>query len=228
MAICSVAPLFSLKGFPAMNLQNLEAVLFYDKVNVKGLARISLQSKTCEFFSDFVPILPLNSSVTIVAKINGAPFLKITGPVFLSSKKFMRVQPATPMLYEKAEWLFDVPANVNARVVKSHLFSPQSYVPCMIVSCSATSFVLSGNLSPEHGDNKIKLLAGQPIFSESTYVELKYANDGMLFGKNKSGAKYVYNINKINRSSHDELLDYIRQKGVSQLNKGLSKSAVYY
>ena len=86
-----------------MNLSHLEAVLYFDKVTVKGIADISLSDRSCAFRSDFVPILHFGSEVTVVTKIGGIPFLKVTGSVYLSSKRFMRVQPITLALFKNAE-----------------------------------------------------------------------------------------------------------------------------
>lgn len=207
-----------------MNLNNLEAALFYDKVFVKGLAKISLPLKTCEFLSDFVPILHINSNVTIVTKINGAPFLKITGPVFLSSKKLMRIQPITLALYENAEKHYEIPVNVNAQKVKSHIFSSDSYQPCSIVRCSAERLTLSGDFTPDRTDSKLEILVGAPIFSDETSIELAFENKGMLFGKSskvKKGGKYVYQITNIDKKSKHELLRYIRRQSIMQLAKAM-------
>lgn len=207
-----------------MNLNNLEGALFYDKVSVKGLARISLSGKSCEFLSDFVPILPIDSQVTVITKVQDAPFLKIKGPVFLSSKKFMRIQPITLALYENAEKHYDIPVRIPAKKVKRHVFSSSSYESCEILKCSAEYFTLTGNLSPEHGDSEIELIVGGPIFSEPVSIKLKYSNGGVLFGKKNTGeksAKYIYRIISIDDNHRNALLYFIRRKGIESLAKAM-------
>ena len=207
-----------------MNLNNLEGALFYDKISVKGLARISLSGKSCEFLSDFVPILPIDSQVTVITKVQNAPFLKIKGPVFLSSKKFMRIHPVSLALYENAEKHYDIPVRIPAKKIKKHFLSSDTYEKCEILNCSAEYLTLTGNLSPEHGDSKIELLVGSPIFSESVSVNLQYSNNGILFGKKNTGekrAKYIYRIVSIEEGFEDELLYFIRRQGIETLAKAM-------
>ena len=207
-----------------MNLNNLEATLYYDKINVKGLARISLSGKSCDFLSEFVPILPLNSQVTIITTVKNAPYLKITGPVFLSSKKLMRIQPCTLALYEDAENYFDVPVKIQAQKVKKHFFSPETYEDLEIVKCSAESLTLTGGLFPDHGDREITILVDYPIFPDSAYIDLEYAGSGFFFGQKNTGnksAKYLYRITGMENDDRILLQQFIRRQGIELLARAM-------
>lgn len=206
-----------------MKLNRLEAVLYYDKIFVKGIADISLENKSCEFKSDFVPIIPFDSQVTIVTKHKSAPFLRVTGSVFLSSKKLLRVQPFKLALYEGAETSFEIPVKVQVKKLKNHLFSQPSYENCTITGCAADYFTLSGKLSPDKGDNTLELIIGQPIFTVDSLVKLEFAEDGFLFGKNKNAARYKYRITDIDEESKSELLHYIRSVSVRRIAERMER-----
>ena len=209
-----------------MNLNNLEGTLFFEKINVKGLARISLEGKSCDFLSEFVPILPLDSQVTIITKVKNSPYLKIKGPVFLSSKKLMRIEPITLALYENAENNFDVPVCIHAKKIKKHIFSSDTFEDCEILNCSSEYFTVTGGIFPDHGDREMTLLIGKPVFSSPVPIELEYANGGILFGKKNTGnksAKYIYRIKGIDENHKNALLHFIRRQGIGLLAKGMKK-----
>ena len=204
-----------------MNLSHLEAVLYYDKVTVKGIADISLSDRSCAFRSDFVPILHFGSQVTVVTKINGIPFLKDTGEVYLSSKRFLRAQPITLALYKNAERLCEVPVNVDAVKISKGLLSGRKRSDVTIVAASAKSMIITGDISPERGDQTIELLIDEPMFFEQTSVKLKYSNDGMLFGKSGRRARYLYKIVKIEKRAYSEYMRFIRSCTIDRLAKSL-------
>ncbi len=204
-----------------MNLSHLEAVLYYDKVTVKGIADISLSDRSCAFRSDFVPILHFGSQVTIVTKINGIPFLKVMGEVYLSSKRFLRAQPITLALFKNAERLCEVPVNVDALKVSKGLLKSRKSTDCTIVAASAKNMTLTGDVFPEHGDSTVELTIHEPMFFEPTTVKLKYSNDGMLFGKSGRRARYVYKIVKIEKRDYGEYMRFIRSCTIERLAKSL-------
>lgn len=204
-----------------VNLSHLEAVLYFDKVTVRGIADISLSDRSCAFRSDFVPILHFGSEVTIVTKIGGIPFLKVTGAVYLSSKRFMRVQPITLALYKNAERLCEVPVRVDAEKVSKGLLSGRKRADCTIVACSAKTMVLTGDIHPERGDQTIELIASDPMFFDETSIKLKYSGDGMFFGKSSKKARYVYKIVKIEKRSYSEYMRFIRSCTIERLAKSL-------
>ncbi|MBR1663751.1 MAG: hypothetical protein IJ696_05435 [Ruminococcus sp.] len=204
-----------------MNLSHLEAVLYFDKVTVKGIADISLTDHSCAFRSDFVPILHFGSEVTIVTKINGIPFLKVTGAVYLSSKRFMRVQPITLALFKNAERLCEVPVRVPAEKISKRLFSGVHHSDCTIVACSAKSMTVTGDIHPDRGDGTIELYIEGPMFFDGTTVKLKYSGDGMIFGRSGKKARYIYKIVKIEKRCYSEYMRYIRACTIDRLAKSL-------
>ncbi len=204
-----------------MNLSHLESVLYFDKVTVKGISDISLSDRSCAFRSDFVPILHFGSEVTIVTKISGIPFLKVTGSVYLSSKRFMRVQPITLALYKNAERLCEVPVRVAATKTSKGLLSGRKRADCTIVACSAKTMVLTGDIFPERGDGTIDLAVCDPIFFGETTIRLKYSGDGMFFGKSQKKARYVYKIVKIEKRNYSEYMRFIRACTIERLAKSL-------
>lgn len=204
-----------------MNLSHLEAVLYFDKVTVKGIADISLSDRSCAFRSDFVPILHFGSEVTVVTKIGGIPFLKVTGSVYLSSKRFMRVQPITLALFKNAERLCEVPVEVYAEKISKGFLSGRKRTDCTIVACSAKTMVLTGDVYPERGDNTIELIIADPMFYDETSVRLKYSGDGMLFGKGSKKTRYIYKIVKIEKRSYSEYMRFIRACTIDRLAKSL-------
>ena len=205
-----------------MNLEKidyipLDATIHYENISVKGKAKVSLKSKTCVFSSDFVPLLHLNSEVTVITSYNGENVFKVKGPVFLSSKKFMRLQPITVSLYNGAERVIEVATNIHARCTKKHFFST-IYDNCQIVSCSADKMSISGVcLTPERKDNKIDIEVGKPLFDKETKIELEFDDGGMLFGEKKCKAKYLYRIISIDNKSHISLLKYIRAAAIEEI-----------
>lgn len=204
-----------------MNLSHLESVLYFDRVTVKGISDISLADRSCAFRSDFVPILHFGSEVTIVTKISGIPFLKVTGSVYLSSKRFMRVQPITLALYKNAERLCEVPVRVEAEKISKGLLSGHKRADCTIVACSAKNMVLTGDIFPDRGDQSIELIVADPMFFGETSIRLKYAGDGMLFGKSGKKARYSYKIVKIEKRSYSEYMRFIRSCTIDRLAKSL-------
>ena len=207
-----------------MNLNNLEGTLFFEKINVKGLARISLEGKSCDFLSEFVPILPLDSQVTIITKVKNSPYLKIKGPVFLSSKKLMRIEPITLALYENAENNFDVPVCIHAKKIKKHIFSSDTFEDCEILNCSSEYFTVTGGIFPDHGDREITLLVDYPIFPDSAYIDLEYAGSGFFFGQKNTGnksAKYLYRITGMENDDRILLQQFIRRQGIELLARAM-------
>ena len=126
-------------------------------------------------------------------------FLKVTGEVYLSSKRFLRAQPITLALYKNAERLCEVPVNVDAVKISKGLLSGRKSSDVTIVAASAKSMIITGDIFPERGDQTIELLIDEPMFFEQTSVKLKYSNDGMLFGKSGRRARYLYKIVKIEK-----------------------------
>ena len=204
-----------------MNLSHLESVLYFDRVTVKGISDISLSDRSCAFRSDFVPILHFGSEVTIVTKISGIPFLKVTGSVYLSSKRFMRVQPITLALYKNAERLCEVPVTVDAQKISKGLLSGRKRADCTIVACSAKNMLLTGDIHPDRGDQTIELIIAEPMFFDETSIRLKYSGDGMLFGKNSKKARYNYKIVKIEKRSYSEYMRFIRSCTIERLARAL-------
>jgi len=204
-----------------MNLSHLESVLYFDKVTVKGISDISLSDRSCAFRSDFVPILHFGSEVTVVTKIGGIPFLKVTGSVYLSSKRFMRVQPITLALFKNAERLCEVPVRVNAEKISKGFLSGRKRAECTIVACSAKTMMLTGEVYPEHGDQTIELIVDEPMFFEETSIKLKYSGDGMLFGKGSKKTRYIYKIVKIEKRSYSEYMRFIRSCTIERLARSL-------
>ena len=204
-----------------MNLSHLESVLYFDRVTVKGISDISLSDRSCAFRSDFVPILHFGSEVTIVTKIGGIPFLKVTGAVYLSSKRFMRVQPITLALYKNAERLCEVPVRVEAVKISKGLLSGRKRTDCTIVACSAKNMVLTGEVYPDRGDQAIELIIADPMFFDETSIKLKYSGDGMLFGKSGKKARYNYKIVKIEKRSYSEYMRFIRSCTIERLARSL-------
>lgn len=207
-----------------MNLEHvdsfpLEATLNFEQITVKGSARISLKSGTCEFSSDFVPLLALDSIVTIDCRFGGVDVFRIIGPTFVSSKRFLRVQPIDVTLCEGAEEVIEVPVKIPVSCVKKHFFST-TYEQCDIVSCSANKISVSGiNLSPDKNDNKIRILAGAPLFASQIPMSLTFDDGGMLFGKGGRKSKYLYRISKIDEFSHQNLLKFIRKAAVKEISR---------
>lgn len=216
-----------------MNLEHidsfsLEATFSFEKITAKGTARISFKSRTCEFYSDFVPLLPLNSPVTILTRYNGVKVFIIYGPTFVSSKRFVRIQPINITLCEGAEEVIEVPVKIPVSCVKKRFFSTL-YEQCDMVSCSADKISISGiKLSPEKNDNEIKIIAGKPIFANKIPLTLTFENDGMLFGKNNRKAKYLYRISDIDTSSRQILLRYIRKSALKEITRQITSQAVDY
>lgn len=204
-----------------MNLTHLESVLYFDKVTVKGISDISLSDRSCAFRSDFVPILHFGSEVTVVTKIGGIPFLKVTGSVYLSSKRFMRVQPITLALFKNAERLCEVPVRVDAEKTSKGLLRGKKPTDCTIVACSAKTMVVTGEVYPDRGDQTIELTIADPMFFSETTVKLKYSGDGMLFGKNGKKARYIYKIVKIEKRSYSEYMRFIRSCTIDRLARSL-------
>jgi len=216
-----------------MNLEHidsfsLEATFSFEKLTIKGTAKVSFKSRTCEFYSDFVPLLPLNSPVTILTRYQGVKAFIIYGPTFVSSKRFIRVQPINITLCEGAEEVIEVPVKIPITCTKKRFFTT-TYEQCEIVSCSPNKLIVSGaKLSPEKNDNELKITVGAPIFANRIQLSLTFDDGGMLFGKNSRKAKYRYNITDIDASSRHILLRYIRKSALKEITRQMTSNAVDY
>lgn len=213
-----------------MNLEkidftSLDATIFYGTNKIKGSAKTSLKLKTCEFSSDFVPLFPLNTELSVIVRSKGVDVFKIRGEAFLSTKRFVRLQPITLSLCENAEKVLEVPTKSIATCIRKHLFST-TYEQCQIVYCSAEKLELSDILlTPERSDHKIELIAGTPLFNENARIAMTFDNSGMMFGIKDKKAKYVYNISKIDDDNRKKLLHYIRKTALKEISRQWNTNA---
>ena len=204
-----------------MKLKNLEATLYFeDKIAVKGIAEINPSAGTCEFFSEFVPILPLNSEVVVITEVKENPVLRVTGQTFLSSKQFMRIDHIKLALYTNAEQYIEAETDIPAYKITKHLLKSAEYESCTVVACSSELITLSNIvLNPEREDKEIDLIIDEPIFMKTTTLSLVAEGNGFFFGKSQKKSRYVYRIKKTDRPCTPELLRYIRKRLMITLSK---------
>lgn len=186
-----------------------------------GFASYSAEDQHLDFTAQFVPILQINSKVTVVCTENGVTTHVFTGDVYLSSPKLLRVISLKCAFILGAE-----------RVLAAHVpFEAQVYVPafrhglfanrltyrweeCCIKAISMNGAAIECPEIVSEFADKITIKISDPIFSKPTELHLHTGEKGLMFGNH---TKYKYKIGKINKRCESELSTFIRNANMALL-----------
>lgn len=196
---------------------NCKAVLKTMDENIVeyGQANISLKEKFVEFTSQFVPLLKIDTEAKIICLEGISSTHIITGRVYLSSKNLLRLVGIKCTLIPGAERVLETPTFLRAKiykpVVKKGIFSKSKIVhkwdDCTVISISLNQIAIRASRIMCEYEDQLKIKIGGPIFSKETEINLKLAQNGLMFGKN---SKYVYKIIKMKENEQEELADFIK------------------
>jgi hypothetical protein len=185
------------------------AIIEYGQVNV------SLNEKYAEFSSQFVPLLNIDTEAKIVCLEDTTETHVITGKVYLSSKNLLRIVDIKCSLMPGAENALEIPTYLNAKIykpiVKTGLFSKKKIIHkwdnCVVISLSLDKISIRASRIMCEYEDHLKMSLGLPVFSIDTQLELKLAQNGLMFGKN---SRYTYSITKISDKAKAELAEFIK------------------
>lgn len=100
-------------SFPARLTDGLGQIL------AEGAASVLKEKGAVEFESDFVPLYPLGSSLTVERIYNGNVIHRFQGDVYLSDKKLLRLTGVTDELLPGSERVYDIEISLKAQLTKA-------------------------------------------------------------------------------------------------------------
>lgn len=204
---------FTLEWFPAVLRDAAGEEL------AEGRACFNEQSREVEFVSDFVPIYPLGTAMTIERVYRGEPVHVFDGSVYLSSKQLMRIVGVEDTLRYGAQYVYctslDLPAELTVvcdppKKKRLRLFRREEPGPLVkservtVTAINHDSLTMLYSMSEplQHGSSmSIRLLPPVPEFSAE--LELR---DEFLFG---SRASYCCAITSVTSGSVDDVGRYV-------------------
>lgn len=113
-----------------------------------GEAFVSLERQCIEFRSDFVPLYPLGTPMTIYRLHEKKQIHEFCGKVYLSSKKLMRLVSVQDTLHPGAEELYHCDVNISASLNRAFEVERRNLLP-----------FLSSKLSLVEEEYEIRILA---------------------------------------------------------------------
>ncbi len=204
---------YTLEWFPALLRDESGEEL------ASGRACFNAESREVEFVSDFVPIFPLGTAMTIERLYRGGAVHIFDGGVYLSSRKLMRIVSVKDRLCYGAQFVYctdlDLPAELTLTSDPPpkkgfHLFKHAPVEPGLRVEHVTVTAINHERLTLLYGmfeplgrsrDVTIRLLPPAPAFSAALEIE-----DEFLFGPR---ASYSCAISSVTSGSVDEVGRYV-------------------
>ncbi len=178
-----------------------------------GKASISIKDKSIDFTAQFVPLIKIGAQAKIICIENNVSTHVITGSVYLSSDKLLRLVNIRCVLISGAEKVLSAPVSVSAQIympeLKNGIFSKKivhRWKECLITNISLDRITFrSAQIMCEY-ENDIKIKIGSPVFDKDTEISLRIAKQGLMFGKK---SKYHYHILSLRNRESSQLEEFI-------------------
>ncbi len=192
-----------------------------------GTAKISVNNRSVDFTSNFVPLMKIGTPLKIVCYEGKSSTHVIRGEVYLSSPKLMRLVSIKITVLPGAERSLTLETSFNAKIavptIKTGLFNNKSltnWTDCRVCSISVDKISFYTTWQKTDEDRSLTIEISAPIFRKPTKISLNLDGKYMLFN---SKSKYNYLIKNANQSKiKNDILEFIRSYSILLLKDTLS------
>ncbi|MBE6854706.1 MAG: hypothetical protein E7501_03515 [Ruminococcus sp.] len=179
-----------------------------------GTATVSITNRSADFVAPFVPLVKLGDEAKIICTHQNIATHVITGKVYLSSDKLLRLIEIKCTLLPNAENVLatneEIPAEIYLPVFNTDFLGKKfiyTWQSCTILGVSADTIQLRCKRLPDEYVGQVRVRLTHPLFDELTEVTLNINGKGILFGKQ---AKYECRYGGLSTRQTARISDYIR------------------
>lgn len=186
-----------------------------------GTATVSITNHSADFVAPFVPLVKLGDEAKIICTHQNIATHVITGKVYLSSDKLLRLIEIKCTLLPNAENVLstyeEIPAEIYLPVFKTELLGKKfiyTWQSCTVLGISSELITLRCKRLPDEYIGQVRIRLSEPIFSDQTELLLTVGGKGILFGKQ---AKYECRYGGLSIRQTARISDYIREFSIHAL-----------
>lgn len=145
----------------------------------KGYASVSLGDATADFTGEFVPLYKIGTVMKIICIEKGHSTHVVTGKVYLSSPKLLRLIDINCQLIDGAENYLTVsdiaiPTKIRSNISRTGIFRPTiKWHECTIMEVSLRGLLVRCSGVADTTDSEFVLLLDKPILSRESEANLK-------------------------------------------------------
>ena len=183
-----------------------------------GTATVSFTNRSADFIAPFVPLVKLGDEAKIICTHHNIATHVITGKVYLSSDKLLRLVEIQCTLLPNAENVLatseEIPAEIHLPIFNTDFLGRKfiyTWQSCTVLGISADTVTLRCKRLPEEYVGQVRVRLDEPLFPEQTEMTLYVDGKGILFGKQ---AKYECRYGGLTVRQRARIGDYIRSYSI--------------
>lgn len=186
-----------------------------------GAVTVSITRRTADFVAPFVPLMQLGSCAKFICTQSGLATHIVTGKVYLSSSRLLRLVEISCVLLPNAEQVISVGTELQAELsvplLHGGLFrrrAPHIWRPCTVLSLSLLGVSVRCKRLPDDYTEALRLRLAAPVFAAQTELSLSLTGNGILFGRQ---ARYDCRYEALTIQQAAEAAAFIRDTGIAAL-----------